>query len=213
MSLADRGAVFSTLVLIPSPLELDIVRRVWGSDSLPRTELCGFGPIVAAARTSQLLASLSPKSVLLLGIAGSLMDSLKIGEAYQFGAVACYGIGVGEGTGFQSAGEIGWEQWSQDPTITDTLPLASAESQRLLLTACAASGSPAEAANRLAKNPSAQAEDMEGFAVAAACWLARVPLRIVRGISNRAGNRDHRLWQIEDALTSAVSLTKRVLEL
>ena len=47
------------------------------------------------------------------------------------------------------------------------------------------------------------AEDMEGFGVAMACKLAGVPLRIVRGISNRAGDRDLTQWQIEEALAAA----------
>ena len=44
------------------------------------------------------------------------------------------------------------------------------------------------------------AEDMEGFAVATACRLANVPLSIIRGISNVAGDRDHRRWEIDLAI-------------
>jgi futalosine hydrolase len=59
------------------------------------------------------------------------------------------------------------------------------------------------------KHPSAIAEDMEGFSVAAACKLAGKPIRIVRGISNRAGDRDHRFWEIDRGLDAAMT---RVLE-
>jgi futalosine hydrolase len=44
---------------------------------------------------------------------------------------------------------------------------------------------------------------MEGFGVALACALARVPLAIVRGISNAAGERDTKRWRIREALAAA----------
>jgi futalosine hydrolase len=47
---------------------------------------------------------------------------------------------------------------------------------------------------------------MEGFGVAVACRLANVPLTIVRGISNRAGDRDHTNWNIEGSLEQAMQL-------
>lgn len=79
---------------------------------------------------------------------------------------------------------------------------------RYLLTVCAAAAGPDDVARRLEKYPQALAEDMEGFAVAAACHLAGVPWRIVRGISNRAGDRDHRRWQAREAMRAAVSLAR-----
>ncbi|NBP89418.1 MAG: futalosine hydrolase, partial [Planctomycetia bacterium] len=56
------------------------------------------------------------------------------------------------------------------------------------------------------------AEDMEGFAVALACRLAGVPCQIIRGISNRAGDRDKAHWQIEPALRAVAKQAKAVLE-
>jgi futalosine hydrolase len=55
------------------------------------------------------------------------------------------------------------------------------------------------------------AEDMEGFAVAAACRLAGIPLDIVRGISNTAGDRDHSHGQIDAACRAAASLAAALL--
>src|SRR5439155_15243049 len=73
----------------------------------------------------------------------------------------------------------------------------------LLLTTCAASDSAAHAAIRRARFPDALAEDMEGFGVALACRLAGVPLSIVRGVSNVAGERDPARWRIPAALAAA----------
>lgn len=202
--------------------------------------MCGFGPIAAAARCGSLLASGNYDRVLLLGIAGSLDDRLQIGEAYSFCQVVCYGIGVGEGEQFMAAEWLGWNQWSnratskfESPTeeleseyaIGDRLDLlslasnglpptsahAAAPDSKVLLSACAASATPVEVERRIQRYPEAVAEDMEGFAVALACRMHDVPLTIVRGISNRAGQRDHRKWRIEAAMRSAVELTDQVL--
>jgi futalosine hydrolase len=47
--------------------------------------------------------------------------------------------------------------------------------------------------------------------VALACLLGGVPLGIVRGISNDAGDRDKSRWQIPAALTAAAELALRIL--
>jgi futalosine hydrolase len=80
-----------------------------------------------------------------------------------------------------------------------------------LLSACAASADEADVRSRLRLHPDAAAEDMEGFAVAAACRLAGVPLDIVRGISNTAGDRDTSGWQIEAACRAAAALAVMLL--
>jgi len=51
----------------------------------------------------------------------------------------------------------------------------------------------------------------QGFAVAAACRLQNVPLRVVRGISNIAGDRDHSQWKIADAMNSAMDIVERIV--
>lgn len=208
-----------TLILLPTAAE-----RRWASGLVEQlsekahVELCGFGPVVAGIRTAQLIAEHHPQRVLLLGIAGAIDAELQVGEAYEFDQVACYGIGVGCGASFQTAKEMGWSQWSSDNLdsdqycFDDTIQLSpwsgfsSSESSRLLLTVCAASAGAIEVARHRQKFPQAMAEDMEGFAVAAACKLARVPLRILRGISNMAGDREHKHWQSATAMQAVLQL-------
>ena len=67
----------------------------------------------------------------------------------------------------------------------------------------------AAAPSERGRHPSALAEEMEGFAVAVAAGLFGVPLRIVRGASNRAGDRNHAEWRMAEALAAARA---RVLE-
>jgi futalosine hydrolase len=207
------------LLLVPTELERGFIAPAVAAacGSSIRSELCGFGPVVAAARTARLIAEHRPDRILLVGIAGRFADRLAIGQAYAFERVACHGIGAGSGDAFVPAEAMGWPQWpgdGSDPAtrIADSLSCssgrlpASAARAGLLLSACAASADEADVRSRLRLHPDAAAEDMEGFAVAAACRLAGVPLDIVRGISNTAGDRDTSGWQIEAACRAAAAL-------
>jgi futalosine hydrolase len=214
------------LVLVPTELErghiAPLLTAACGLANHP--ELCGFGPIVAAARTARLIADLRPDRVLLVGIAGRYADRLEIGRAYTFERVACHGVGAGSGVGFVPAEWLGWRQWppaaaAATPAIGDVLPCTSgppvepdgAARADLLLSACAAAADADDVRSRLRLHPEAVAEDMEGFAVAAACRLAGVPLDIVRGISNTAGDRDPSGWRIEAACRAAAGLAATLL--
>lgn len=211
------------LILVPTDRERALIQPTLEAAGGGRAcaELCGFGPVVAAARTAQLIAEHRPPRVLLVGIAGRLSERLEIGAAYAFERVACHGIGAGSGGAFTPAASLGWPQWPGDglssaTRIGDVLPCSSGgdalpERAGLLLSACAASASDDDVRSRLALFPDAVAEDMEGFAVAAACRLAGIPLDIVRGISNTAGDRDHSRWQIEAACRAAAALAAAIL--
>ena len=206
----------SLLVLVPTAGERRVLAPALGETAT--VELCGFGPVAAAARTAALVARHAPARVLLAGIAGRFDERLAVGSAYLFSEVACFGIGVGSGAAFQPAATLGWLQWPGDPpgdeaAVGDVItcgpmPATAPPAAGLLLTACAASADATDVAVRRRLFPTAVAEDMEGFGVALACRLAGVPLAIVRGISNDAGDRDKRRWQIGPALEAAASLAR-----
>lgn len=211
------------LLLIPTEFERKFLTSVSG---LKKTtvEICGFGPIVAAAKTAQLINRHSPDRVMLLGIAGSYSSESKTdlmpGSASVYSSVGCFGIGVGSDERFETAVEMGWQQWSDadsDP-IGDWIQLDPGASpmhrfpNRQLLTVCAASGNNEDVVRRLKKFPDAVAEDMEGFAVATACHFFQKPLTIVRGISNVAGDREKTNWKIAEALVSAESLAVEIIQ-
>ena len=205
------------LILIPTDFELQKLQPLL-AESVARADgvmlTCGFGPIVAGIRTTQLLALYKPRAVVLVGIAGVLGPQLPIGTATTFSQIACYGIGAGSGLSFETASELGWPQWT-DPefgqsfgdvieTAIESDPHAPAGS--MLLTVCAASGCTDDVAHRLRKFPQAVAEDMEAFSVALACRMARVPFTVIRGISNMAGDRDKANWNVTGALEAAAEL-------
>ncbi len=232
------------LILVPTKLELDRVLEAWptadetrsgGPDPIgrvPRFELCGLGPVAAAARTAALVAADRPGEILLLGIAGTYdATSAPPGTARRVGGVVLDGIGAGEGDSFVSLRELGFPQWetpgasgapgapAEDDAIHDRIvldppgtPIGETGSEgsegegALLVTVLASSASPGQAERRADRFPRALLEDMEGFGVALACRLAGVPLRIIRGVSNEAGDRRRERWRVHEALEAAVSL-------
>lgn len=75
------------LILIPTDFELQKLQPLL-TDSVKRAggviATCGFGPIVAGIRTTQLLAFYKPRAVVVVGIAGALGPQLPIGTATFF---------------------------------------------------------------------------------------------------------------------------------
>jgi futalosine hydrolase len=209
------------LILVPTSGELEVLRPLLGATEELAYQVCGFGPITAAARTAGLIARYKPERVILVGIAGSFdVSTHPVGTACRFDEVGCDGVGVGCGPHHQNAGDLGWLQFAgrdnAQPQIGDVIRLASTfvtglPSAGQLLTVCSASANPDEAINRRRLYPQATAEDMEGFAVAVACALASVPLQIVRGISNQVGDRDHAHWRVQDALHAAAQLALQLM--
>ena len=211
------------LLLIPTEFERGFVADSISPSLSVAIEVCGFGSIIPAARTVQLIEQHQPDRVLLIGIAGSYDQRLNVGSAYAFLSVACYGVGAGTGESFQSAEQIGWHHWL-DPnsesligdaiSISAKLPIPAnlANSTQLqLLTVCAAATGVQDVDLRTEKFPRAVAEDMEGFAVAAAGQLCNCPVSIIRGISNRAGDRDKKNWKISEAMAAAVELAYQMM--
>ena len=219
--MVDRLLMAGWLVLIPTAIELqyfpaEVRARIEASGG--HIKISGFGPIASAVQTANLITKHRPSHIVLCGVAGAFKQRLVIGEAYRFDQVACYGIGAGCGANFQTATELGWQQFceygSASTAISDTIQLASSTITHepiLLLTVCAASSDTQDVELKLKKFPTAAAEDMEAFSVAVACQSAGLPLHIVRGISNQAGDRDHRNWRIERAMQSAASIVEEII--
>jgi futalosine hydrolase len=208
-----------TLVLVPTALERTRLEAAGGLGSAAGpVELCGFGPVAAAARAAALLGVRRPRRVLLLGIAGSLDPArAPLGTAREFGSVRLEGVGAGEAAALVGPGELGFPQWpgaaEGGPEVVDRIALRarSEDAAEALLTVCAASGDAEQATRRRARFPRAVAEDMEAFGVALACALEGVPLRVVRGLSNLAGDRDHSGWRVDEALAAALELARVAL--
>ena len=208
------------LLLIPTKFEKkqiqaaldDLSGQAANASSIDLTvETCGFGPVVSAAQTTRLLIQHKPDQVLLLGIAGSLDEGLKVGAAYRFSSVGCHGVGVGEGDQFQTSEQMGWKQSINSVPIENPIQLSGAQETRQLLTVCAASENTTQAQIKRKLFPDAVAEDMEGYSVALACQIQGVKLIIVRGVSNAAGVRDKSKWQVAPAMKAAFELSRQII--
>lgn len=197
-----------TLVLVPTETERRHLARQRGFGVDAPCELCGFGPVAAAARARDAIAVHEPERVVLVGIAGTFdPDGLPVGTAAVFPTVLMHGVGVGVATPVPAT-DLGYRHWPRaggGETGPDALPLACPVPPAAgpLLTVCTAAATEAETRERRALFPAAVAEDMEGFAVALACRLAEVPVAIVRGVSNAVGDRRFERWQIPEALDAA----------
>ena len=215
----------STLLLFPTEFERVCFGEVGGvRGGGVIAETCGFGPVAAAARTAQLLSRIRPRRAILIGIAGTYDERrLPVGAATAFDEVVLDGVGAGQGGRHENPSALGFSQWpgsndTCDGPVRERLLLeplqnrAPASPKRLLLTACSASASPSEAETRRGTYKDALAEDMEAFAVALACALHRVPVAVVRGISNVAGDRQRNNWKIEPALREAARLVQEAID-
>ena len=198
-----------TLVLVPTEIERRHLARQRGFGVDAPCELCGFGPVAAAARARDAIAAHEPERVILVGIAGTFDPrGLPVGTAAVFSSVLMHGVGVGVAS-FVPAPALGYLHWPRSGGAGEDGPEALALAHPVppaagsLLTVCSASATAAEARERRGLFPGAVAEDMEGFAVALACRLVEVPLAIVRGISNPVGERRFERWQIPEALDAA----------
>jgi len=155
--------------------------------------VCGFGLAAAGAGAAHAIAT-HPRDaeagIVLAGTAGTYDTTrFAIGTAVDAAAVRIDGIGA-NGAG---PAELGFAE-------TDVIALDGADGE--LLSVAEATATAAGAAARARRYPDAVAEEMEGYAVAVAASLFAVPLRIVRGASNLAGDRNHAEWRMADALAA-----------
>ena len=203
------------LILVPTLMEYEfVVERISSTETV--VEVCGFGPVVSAAKAMELITRYQPTNVVLVGIAGAYASEIPTGTAVVGSEVGCFGIGAGSGPDYQTAGEMGWRQWAgrgDTDSIGDVLPLANFEGPPCqILTVCAAANNSDDVDERRRRFPNAAVEEMEGFAVAVAAKICGVPFYLVRGISNRAGDRDKRNWESHEALEAVTNLLLDFLE-
>ncbi len=205
-----------------------------------RVALCGFGLAAAGAGAAHVLGKVERRElcaqqgasggapgqpatrapVVLVGIGGTYdPERAPVGSAVLGTFARCDGIGAGTGKHFISAEAMGWRQGLERaglPPVGDLAPLfvpdVGADVVRGgVLSVAATSASRAEAAARRARYPDVLVEEMEAFAVALAARLAGVPLIVVRGISDLAGDRDRSRWRIPESIAAARALLERVV--
>lgn len=237
-ALDSHAANSAALILVPTPME----RRILEQEIAPRLaalpypilwRCCGVGPAIAGTVASRLLTQLQPTRVILVGIAGSLDPHLPIASVVIPSAVELEGIGAWTQSlpstppFIATPSDLGWKlyephhddsDWKLEPPLSLVVPRGlsasplSTSDPPQALTVCAAAGSPHMARERRDRFPHCILEEMEGFAVAAAAQIAEIPMTMIRGISNVAGDRQHTNWKIADALQASAQTLAQMLE-
>lgn len=193
-----------SLILVPTARERDVLARSAAQHAATfSAELCGFGPVSAAAATAALIAEQRPRRVLLVGIAGAFPGT-PLGQAFCFASVRQSDIGLPAPPPAKqliSGAQADMDPWARTQ-FDDLSPWPQTTCLPCLLTVGIPSADADVAAQRFAAQEQPAAEDMEGYGVALACRRANLPLTILRGTSNQVGDRDYRRWQIDAALAA-----------
>ena len=187
----------SILILVPSALERE--RLDLPDESIA---MCGVGLVEAALGTARILAERRPEHVWLAGLGGSRdLERAPLGALVVGSSVRNEAIGAGHGAGFLGLSDMGLaDEGDELELVVPELPLPGVEVLvGALGTVGATSAGAEEAAGWHAVHPDVLVEEMEGYAVARAAWAAGVPLSIVRGVSNVAGDRNKARWDIDGA--------------
>jgi len=158
------------------------------------TLCCGVGPVDAAAVTAAALASLAPRVVVHVGIAGARRASGLMPLDVVAGIEALY-CDLGVPAAFA--------------------PRRIAAPGALVDAACRAVPGAARhvigTSGRVGHSSDCQVEAMEGFAVLRAAALAGIPAIEVRVISNAIEESDRTKWRFDDAFAAVQALTPRLV--
>jgi len=171
-------------------------------------QLCGVGPISAAAETAAYLAA-NPNYdlVLSVGIGGGFTERAEIGSIAIADSIIAADLGAETGDGFSSVDKLGFG--------SSSVPVATALAEELtmsiqnagwavcsgpILTLSTVTGTQETADELKQRIPGAVAEAMEGYGAAFAAHRLNIPVMEIRTISNAVGPRNRELWRIGDAL-------------
>jgi futalosine hydrolase len=189
-------------VLVPTETEAELL--FGGDQPSSPVAICGFGLAEAGAGASHAIASAPADArggLVLIGAAGSYDERLApMGSALVAGRAELHGISAGG----RSPAALGFSR-----SDIAELDLRGQPDGGTLLSVTRSSGDQAEATRR-ASATGAIAEEMEAFAVAVAAQLHGVPLTVVRGISNAAGEQLHSRWRLKDGLQAARALLREL---
>ena len=154
-------------------------------------EVCGVGPVEAAARTARALAAHSPGAVVNVGIAGARdFDEPR----FVIGSEAVY----------CDADDPAWFELrlTADPQLVAAAARAVPEARI----------EPIGTSARVGGSSGCEVEAMEGYAVLRAAALAGVPAVEVRVLANAVGEPDRARWRFAEAKAALAGALPRLVE-
>jgi len=186
----------------------------------------GIGKVNAAHTTTLLTETFNVSRVLLTGIGGAYPDPVINKGDVAIATSEVYGDEGVIGRVWHDLREIGipllthrrrriFNEIPVDTTITGALKKIEGTTHIVMgrfVTVSSCSGTE-EIALKRKRRFRAICENMEGAAVAHICMLYNLPFTEIRGISNYAGIRDRRRWDIERASLNAQEIVRELLRL
>ena len=167
----------------------------------------GVGAVNAAYSLTRFLHNEPTNAIISCGIAGAYpgaFNELGIGSVVCAES-ECYGdLGADSPDGFLDLQALGFPLIAGQEPVYNTLPLQifPAERRARFVTVNTCTGTDERAAH-IASRTRGAVESMEGAAIAHVAKLYGIPVGEIRGISNRAGNRDRSSWRVKEAAVAA----------
>lgn len=178
---------------------------------------CGIGKVNSALATQLLIKNFQPDLVINSGVAGSVDESMTIGDILVADKVAYHDVWCGPGTLY---GEADGCPLFFSPHIMPDQILKNDKSIGNISTGLICSGdkfitSPDEVMVIKHHFPDALGCDMESASIAQTCFKANVPFMIIRIMSDRPGGGKNieqyeNFW--EDAPSKTFSIVKSLIE-
>ncbi len=160
-----------------------------------RTLACGVGPVDAAARTAEAIATHRPAAILHVGIAGARRAAALAPASLVIGSESRYcDLDVPE----QFAPRICFPSAGLVATARAVLP--------------AATFLPIGTTARVGGSRECDVEAMEGFSVLRAAALAGVAAIEIRAISNDIEESDRARWHFESAFAAITAITPQLVD-
>ena len=177
----------------------------------------GVGLLSSAISLIKKIHTQKPDLAIQTGIAGSLVDTLPIGEAVVVKTERIGDLGVSESGSFASIFKMGLADPDANPFVSGGL--TNHHEQLLSLTGLQIVD--AVSVNEISTNPTriqhyhknlgASIESMEGAAFHQVCLEFSIPFVQIRSISNMAGVRDKSQWNIPLAIASSTLAVKTLI--
>ena len=178
---------------------------------------CGPGKVNAALTAQQMILRWQPEWILNIGVAGGADPDLRVGDIVVATDAVQHDMdttGLGDPAGYVS--KVGLVAFPCDDKLRRRLVRAASQLQDVrVVEGVIATGdqfvNDAAVARRLREQFGAAAVEMEGAAIAHACYVHRVPCGILRSISDGA-NQDSGM-DFADFAAAAAAHAQRVVEL
>lgn len=208
-------------ILIMTSVEAEKLALLRGLEGDSRFAVCiaGVGAVAAAIHTTRAIADGEYDMIINAGIAGGFVGQADIGSLVIASDIIAADLGAESPGGFLSIDELGFGSARVAVATEQARNLAercAASGIRVklapILTCSTATGTQQTAERLAATYAGAAAEAMEGFGVASAAALHRIPVLEVRAISNAVGPRNRDAWRIPDALQTLEAVAKIMKE-